>query len=78
MNERTARPPTPLVPLLLVVEVAEILRTTPRSVERLIKNNKLKASRPGRAWLVHPDDLQRFLDNTTNRSKRGLKDEEGA
>lgn len=49
-------------PLLSVADVADHVGKHPKTVHRWIKSGRLRASRAGGQWLVHPDDLERFLD----------------
>jgi excisionase family DNA binding protein len=59
------QPPSPK--LYVVDEVAEILRTSTRTVRRRIAKGKIKACRFGRLVRVHPDDLAAYVDR-----QRGL------
>ena len=54
--------------LLTIEEVAEILRVSTRSVNRYIESGRLKASKLG-VWRIKQSDLDRFLEETSNRSK---------
>ena len=51
--------------LLIIKEVAQILRVSERSVNRYIESGKLKASKIGQ-WRIKQSDLDRFLDEYTN------------
>ena len=53
--------------LLTTTEVAERLKITRQTVQRLIKAGKLKASRIGRDWRVKRNELETFLKATENR-----------
>jgi excisionase family DNA binding protein len=64
----------PREPLLLLEEVAAICRAkatkTVRSwIKAGIRGERLPASRLGRQWRVHPDDLAAFLKKTRQWSK---------
>ena len=59
----------PAVRLLLLSEVAAICRvdavkTVSRWIRFGIRGEKLPASRLGRQWRVHPDDLMAFIKKT--------------
>lgn len=49
-------------PLLTVAEVADYLRVSEMTIYRMITAGDLVATRVGRRWRVHPDDLAAFLD----------------
>jgi excisionase family DNA binding protein len=42
-------------------EAAEILRTSRRTVQRMIREGKLKAHKVGRAWRVLARDIEAFF-----------------
>lgn len=48
-------------PLLTVAESAEILNVSPRTVRRLIKNQKLPVVRVGRSVRVRPEDIEKLI-----------------
>jgi excisionase family DNA binding protein len=48
--------------LLLIDEVAAILRVSTKTVRRLIDKRELTPCRLGRSVRVHPDDLARYID----------------
>ncbi len=52
--------------LLMVAETAEHLNVSEKSVYRLIKARKLAVIRCGRAFRIHPVDLENFIN--ANRS----------
>ena len=56
-------PPTkpPYSPLLTVTIVAEILRTSEKTVRRRIKNGELPFVRHGRAIRILPEDLEAYI-----------------
>jgi len=55
--------------LLIIKEVAKILRVSERSVNRYIESRKLKASKIGQ-WRISQKDLEEFLQKTKNIKKR--------
>jgi excisionase family DNA binding protein len=55
-------PPAHLPRLLETYEVAYLLKCSPETVRRLIRDHKLTASRPfGRSLRVDPRDLEAFI-----------------
>lgn len=48
--------------LLTVADVATYVNRHPKTVHRWIKSSRLRATRAGGQWRVHPDDLERFLN----------------
>lgn len=55
--------------LLAVPEVAAILHCSESAVRDLINAPAgIRASKPGRRWLISPDDLADFLDAQANRA----------
>ena len=49
-------------PALTVPEVADRLRVTQSTVKRWLRTGLLTGYQPsGRAWLVYPTDLERFV-----------------
>lgn len=56
--------------LLTIEEVAEILRVSTRSVTRYIESGRLRASKIG-VWRIKQSDLDVFLNETSNRNKKG-------
>jgi len=58
--------------LLTIEEVAEMLRVSPRSVNRYIESGRLKASKIG-VWRIKQSDLDKFLEETSNIKKEHKK-----
>lgn len=56
------RTTTTFVQLLTVVETADNLNVSEKSVYRLIQSRKLRVIRCGRALRIHPDDLRDYID----------------
>ena len=59
-----------------VEEVAEILGVTRRSVYNYLTSGQLRASRPGKYWLISVAALEEFLtasDNQTGSHARNTK-----
>lgn len=52
---------------MVAAEVAPILRVTEFEVARLCREGLLKASKPGRSWLIDPTDLQTYIDSHSNQ-----------
>jgi len=50
---------------LTVDEVARSIGLTEERVRQLIRERKIKATKIG-GWLVHPEDLQAFIQSRTN------------
>lgn len=44
-------------------EVAPVLRVTPYQVTQLCKSGKLRATKPGRNWLIEPAAVHEFLES---------------
>lgn len=44
-------------------EAAAVLNVSPRSVQRLVRDHKLKAVHVGRSLRFHPDDLAAFIQD---------------
>lgn len=70
MAERApkADSPEPLE-LLTPKEVAEILRVSPRTVQRWVKEGKLWAVRVGRLWRIPREALREFLSGEQTPSE---------
>jgi len=51
---------------LTALEVSEILRTDIWEVARLCRAGKLKATKPGKKWLIAPSDLAAYLAEHSN------------
>ena len=61
--------PLPALPALLTAEeVAPILRMKPAEVTRLCREHKLRAARPGRAWLIEPADVDAYIAKHRNQA----------
>jgi excisionase family DNA binding protein len=48
-------------PLLSLAEASEILRLSPKTLQRRIASGELPVIRDGRLVRVHPADLQRYI-----------------
>ena len=55
---------------LLVQEAAEQLRTDRWQVYRWINEGALRATKPGRRWLIAQADVDEYLASTANRAPR--------
>jgi len=56
--------------LLTTAEAAERLRTSQRQVTIWCFGGELRASKPGRGWLIAEEDLEEFLTAKANRPRR--------
>lgn len=56
--------------LLTSAETAEKLRTTAKQVTILCARGELRGSKSGRQWLVAEEDIDAYLDERANRSRR--------
>jgi excisionase family DNA binding protein len=64
-REKPIRPIiNPLGQILTTEEVAEILKTSQRTVQRLIRLGQLKAHRVGRGYRVREQDLKTWFEQT--------------
>ena len=61
--------------LLTVQEVAAYLNVVPITVYRMIDRGSLPAVRVGRVWRIRREDLQVYLDRSTNQP-RGEKEQD--
>lgn len=48
---------------LTVVEVAEILGTSTKTIYRYIKEKRLRAAKIGRSWKIRKGDLTAFVED---------------
>jgi excisionase family DNA binding protein len=48
-------------------EVAEMLKITPSSVIKLIKNKELKAKKIARKWRISENHLAEFMESDLNK-----------
>lgn len=55
--------------LLTAAEAADILRVGPWQVVKLCSSGELPATKPGKAWLIRPSDLNDYLDAHSNQRK---------
>ena len=51
-------------------QVAERLHRSEPSVRRLCHSGELRATKDGRQWLIHEDDLAEYLNAKSNRPRR--------
>ena len=60
---------------LLVWEVADILRISPKTVRRKIRAGLIKAQMSGKAWLVTRSDLDDYISKCPwrNPNRKGAK-----
>jgi len=54
-----------------VQETAPILRVTEYEVSKLCRTGRLKASKPGKSWLIAETDLVEFIDAHSNQPAGG-------
>lgn len=55
--------------LLKAAEAAPLLRLTAWQVTRLCRAGTIRASRPGKQWLIAEEDLQAYLETGANRQE---------
>jgi excisionase family DNA binding protein len=53
--------------LLTAAEVAVRLRVTPWFVTERCRSGEIRASKPGKSWLIAPADVEAYLDQHSNR-----------
>jgi excisionase family DNA binding protein len=53
--------------MLTKLEVAKLLRCSPRTVDRLRARGRLQAVKPGGKALFRPEDVDRLLARSTER-----------
>lgn len=51
-------------------EVAEMLRTTPQTIRRMLTDEKLKGFKVGREWRITEGDLEAFIDTSRQGGSR--------
>lgn len=64
MSQRKPATVSGFEPLLTIAEAAGFLNLSPRSVMRLIKDQKLPVVRIGRAVRITPQQLRDFIDSS--------------
>ena len=52
--------------ILTVLQVAEYLQVSDKTVRRLIANGQLTASKVGGSWRVKETDIEKYLDINSN------------
>ena len=58
--------------LYTVEQAAEYLKVSTKTVRRLIKANKLLASKVGGSWRIKKIDIENYLNETRNRVEVAL------
>lgn len=53
--------------VLTIEQVASFLQVSTKTIRRLIKGDKLKASKVGRVWRIKREDIDIYLDINSNR-----------
>lgn len=54
--------------ILTITQTAEYLKVCDKTVRRLIKSNKLRASKVGdRSWRIRKIDIDEYLNNNKNK-----------
>lgn len=61
--------------LLTVSQAANYLQVCDKTVLRLIKSQKLTASKIGNRWRIKSSDIDKYVSNNTNSADRGENDE---
>ncbi len=57
---------------LTAEDISEMLGVPVDSVRQWIRDRRLKATRPGRQWLVKREDLEQFLRDNSNIADEGI------
>lgn len=57
-----------------VAETAKILRMPKQHVYYILRNNYLKSSRKGSAWVINQDDIDKYTVNRKERRERIIKE----
>lgn len=57
-------------PFLTANEVAPLLRIRGIEVVRLCREGKLRATRPGKTWLILPEDVEAYIASGYNDVER--------
>lgn len=52
---------------MTAAEAAEILRITPWQAVKLCRDGEIRATKPGKSWLIDEADLDAYLAAHTNR-----------
>lgn len=55
---------------LSVEDVSKMLGITEKTVREFLRAGDLKASKLGRIWRIHPDDVKAFMENNSNQKER--------
>lgn len=58
--------------LYTVEQAAEYLKVSSKTIRRLIKSEKLLASKVGGAWRIRKNDIENYLDKTRNKTEVAL------
>ncbi|MDD3049444.1 MAG: helix-turn-helix domain-containing protein [Bacilli bacterium] len=58
--------------LYTVEQAAEYLKVSSKTIRRLIKSEKLLASKVGGAWRIRKNDIENYLDETRNKTEVAL------
>lgn len=53
---------------LTVEQISEKLNMHPKTIQRYIREGKLRATKVGKGWRVHGHDLSAFLENTSTQN----------
>lgn len=53
--------------ILTLEQTAEYLQVTYRTIQKLVDSGDLKASKIGRIWRVRKQDIEDYLDSTSNK-----------
>jgi excisionase family DNA binding protein len=65
---KTETPGPGVSPQLTAEDVAAVLRIGSWSVVQLCRTGQLRASKPGKSWLIDPADLRAYLDAHSNQA----------
>lgn len=58
-------------PYLVADEAADVLRVKPWQVVQLCRSGRLRATKPGKSWLIHRDDLAAYIASGSNDKSEG-------
>jgi len=56
-----------------VEELSEILKLHPKTVRRFIREGKITGRKIGRSWMVHEEELKRYMRDAVDASLKRLQ-----
>ena len=54
--------------ILTIEEAAELLKLSTKTIYRMVRENKLKASKIGRVWRIKKSDIDDYLSQNSNQN----------